>query len=86
MLGPYASFLKTALEITAEEARRVEVLLRWWHGTLDHLSREELTRDGAAQLEALQASREDARSREDYGQEARSMLALIEIEAGIASA
>lgn len=85
-LGPYASILKTALSISPEEARRVEVLLRWWHGTLDQLSRGELQRDGATQLEALQASREDAQSQDDFGQEARNMLALLEIEAGLASA
>ena len=87
-LSPYASILKTALRVSDEDAKRVEVLCRWWHGTLDSLTERELQREGAIQLEALQVSREDAKNQDhhDFAQEARNMLARLEIEAGLASA
>jgi hypothetical protein len=80
-MNAYREAIERATECSDDDAARVEVLLRWWYGTLDALSALELSDAAIAHHEILLNYRCEARVDDEQGRLARMTLEQIDLEA-----
>lgn len=80
-MRPYNRAILEATNCTAEDAARIQVLMRWELDTLDDLDPQRFAKEARLACRELAVLRKEAAEEEQDGLLARRMLSQVELEA-----